>query len=87
MKNTKFLLVLLVCILFLVLSACASGTPKQIIVSDDAQEQAEKVEGLPMPFSNGPSGPPSVKGPTMPVPEAVTETENAEFRLPEENGS
>ena len=62
--------------------------------------QAEPVEPeavveyeptVPVPFSRGPSGPPSVKGPTAPPPgmelvdespQAITETEDVRITLP-----
>jgi hypothetical protein len=58
----------------------------------ETEEVEEYVPTVPTPFSRGPSGPPSVKGPTSPppgteltdeTPQAVTETEDVRITLPE----
>lgn len=74
--------VLVVSVLTLSLVGCGSAeTVENNVVEDDGATEA--VQGMPVPYSKGPSSLPSVKGPTSPVPEAVTEVEEVEYRLPE----
>lgn len=79
-KSATIFLILSFSFLALIFSGCQS-TPQT--------EQAAPTQQVPLvPFSKGPSTPPSVKGPSGPplgsssTPQAVTETETVRYTLP-----
>jgi hypothetical protein len=79
---TVFLLLCLTLVAFL-FCGCQSASQSQ-------KEPSVPSQQVPVvPFSKGPSGPPSMKGPSGPppgapsTPQAVTETENVRYSLPD----
>jgi hypothetical protein len=86
MNKSSIALVLLMIGFVLGISGC-QGEPVPTEI-----EEVEETPSLAVPYSRGPTSPPSVKGPTAPpgvdtgdVPEAVTEVDPVTITLPEES--
>lgn len=88
MKKTCAIVIL--AIVLMQLGGCSASEEREKSIIEQEGASSNDVPSLIIPYSKGPDGPPSVKGPTaapgeiveMESVDAVTEDEKVEYRLP-----